>query len=195
MTSRRISGVLFVGFVWASPGDAFVKCRTADGKVMIVDMAPPGCEVENELPNPPADADSEMPRDAAPAAVERDESPRDGSAENAGNAREISARRRIERALNEAADELENVRATLATAPVVSGGAFQATADGTISQIEGAKIYKDGNDDLRAREATLLSTIANLKREFAELTGRVEERNGGVPPTWWSRSPRCRKCP
>jgi hypothetical protein len=119
---------------------------------------------------------------------------REQAALDAADADAIVERRRIERALEEAAEELLQVRETISKTPRFAGD------DSTGLNVRS----EDGNDqreldsvsvDLRTREQALLTQIATLKNEFAKLTSAVEKRHGGNLPASWKTEPHCRDCP
>jgi hypothetical protein len=76
-------------FLIAEPATAFVKCKTADGKLLFVDVAPPGCAVEGAYQNTDA---------AVPIPSPTRWAPRPKPTRNAAEAgEEIIRRREIER--------------------------------------------------------------------------------------------------
>lgn len=171
----------------ASPAAAFKKCRTADGKLMFVDIPPPGCVVEEEFENRPAPATEGSPGEAPTGS-----SPE--AATTAADAGAIAARRRIERELASAADDLVRLDRELAGAPKMVPGVYVDLEDGSGSVRDGTEVRPDVAADIAARRQVVEDRIRNLKETYDVLTRDLADRHGGVP-SWWSESPRCDRCP
>ena len=171
----------------ASPASAFKKCKTADGKVMFVDVPPAGCVVEGEFENPSSES---APSDAASGA--------EGTAEasdGGGDAQAIAARRRIERDLNAAAEDLERLRDERANAPRRPPGIYVNTQDGSGTYRGEEFVDPAVEAQIAAREEGVRKRISELNEAFGNLTREIASRHGGEAPSWWSATPRCPRCP
>lgn len=167
----------------ATPASAFKKCRTADGKLVFSDNPPAGCVVEGTFDNSAAAEDaSEEP--AAP-----------GEAEASGgfDAQAIQARRRIERELAKASDELAALAREYASAPRL-GGVYVDTKTGEGSFESGQNIDPRAAAGIRERENKVKERIRALQEEYATLTTKLAETHGGQLPPWWPAAPRCDGC-
>ena len=119
---------------------------------------------------------------------------REQAALDAADADAIVERRKIERALERAADELREVRVAISNTPRIAGD--DSTGLTVRSETgDDQRVLDEANVDLRTREQALLSEIAALKNDFAKLTSAVEKRHGGALPASWSPEPHCRDCP
>jgi len=166
---------------------AFMKCKTADGKLIVTDTPPPGCIIEGELKNDESSASSAQ---AVPSA----ESAAHQTSTDSGDAQSIAARRRIERELSDAADELAKIRQELANAPRALPGIYVDLKDGSTKVHEQTRVQPKAAAEIGERERQALDRIQKLKEEFANLTHQVEKRHGGRAPSWWAPV-RCDRCP
>lgn len=177
----------------ATPASAFKKCRTADGKLLFTDVPPAGCVVEGEIPNAPRAPEPETPAGEPSAG----DVPVAGDAPAGGSfdAQAIATRRRIERALAGAADDLAALARERANAPRLPAGAYVDTRSGEGSYQDGASIDPQAEAAIRAREDKVKERIQALRDEDAAVTAKLAESNGGSLPSWWSPAPRCEGCP
>jgi hypothetical protein len=189
--SGRGNAVVAAGLLLlaSAPASAFVKCRSADGKMMFVDVPPPGCVVEGELKNAPGAPEAEPAPEAATGSTG------DTAARDSADASAISSRRRIERELDQVAGDLIDLRREFANAPKAPAGIYVDTSDGSAHYFDKERVRDDVDAELRKREQTLLARIQALKDEFAGLTSDVEKRHGGSAPSWWNPTVRCGRCP
>lgn len=173
--------------------DAITKCRTADGRLLFVDILPPGCVVEglykNQAPNGELIGGEPPTGRQAPSTLPSE------SELNAFNTRASIERRRIESAAEDAAEAVQGIRDEIAGIPSSVPGRFRNSASGVIGYMEAQRKRDQYVDELRMKEAALLAAIERLRLEFKQLTGEVAKGNGGATPSSWSTVFRCRSCP
>jgi hypothetical protein len=169
-----------------SPIEAFVRCRTADGKLHFVDVPPEGCTVDAEFHNRPA-----VPEQDAPAA-ERDPSRRDVSDEE--DERAMARRDDIERALQQAAAKRVELLAELRSLEYPPPPAGGTPADQELYRKKVAEIG-DMRTRLESEIAGLLTQIAQYRQEFESLSRETAAANRGQLPVGWRTTLDCPGCP
>lgn len=174
----------------ASPTFAMVKCRTADGRIVIGDKPPPGCVIESSY------------EDAAPRAAAAEpaaEAPSSGDAikDEVFSVRTSKRRKDIERDMNAAAEDLAKTRRTIANVPTAP---FTIYRDGfaTLQHINDAEEFRNQRaavlEELKKRERSDLISIGRLQDDLDTLDAQVTERFG-TAPSWWRASVKCEGCP
>jgi hypothetical protein len=187
--------VVAVALALVGPGaaSAFVKCQMPDGRLLFVDVPPPGCVVKGEMKNSePAEPPSEP---STPGEDAEGEAGSGSARSDSGDAQAIAGARRIERELDSAADELDRVKQDRENAPKSPPGIYVDVNDGSSKFEENERVQPDVAAQLDAREKEVLERIQGLRDEYATLTTDVEKQNGGRAPPWWSSTPRCPRCP
>jgi hypothetical protein len=187
--------VVAVALALIGSGDAaaFVKCKMPDGRLLFVDVPPPGCIVQGEIKNTePAEPASEP---SASGEGAEDDAGGGAPSSDAGEARAIAGARRIERELDSATDELDRVKRDRENAPKSPPGVYVDLNDGSGHYQENERVRPDVAAELDAREKQILERIQALRDDYAKLTSDVEAQHGGRAPSWWSSTPRCPRCP
>ena len=189
---RALVIALSLALLGSDDATAFVKCQMPDGRLLFVDVPPPGCVVKGELKN------TEPPEPVTePSASGEDGEGDAGGAtgSDAGEAQAIAGARRIERELESAADELDRVKQDRENAPKAPPGIYVDLKDGSGHYQEQERVRADVAAELDAREKKVLERIQSLRDDYAKLTSDVQAQNGGRAPAWWSSTPRCSRCP
>ena len=188
---RALVAAVGLSLVMPWEAAAFVKCQMPDGRLLFVDVPPPECVVQGELKN------SEPPKEpSAPGEGAETEEGDGGSAgSDAGDAQAIAGARRIERELESAADELQQVKQDRENAPKSPPGVYVDVNDGSGHYQESERVRPDVAAELDAREKQVLERIQSLRDDYAKLTSDVEAQHGGRAPSWWNATPRCQQCP
>jgi hypothetical protein len=173
-----LAGVVFTSTV--ADAQAIQKWKTPDGKLYFGDRPPAGStkigeEGSNELP-----AGESFPESPPPSA-EQEKLSIDVSRERA----------RIEKALNDNAERLEEIDKEIAEvqrSPNLVPAWMERRA--------GVKNEKaDTLRELGSQKRTTLETIANLWKRFDQLDAKVKKAYEGNPPDWWRSTLSCAKCP
>jgi hypothetical protein len=154
-----------------------VLCTTPEGKTYVGDKPPPGCKVRSEYTNPPEPAFSEPT----------------GEAENKGSdqsfeAEGIALRRRIESAINRAADDL------IAAQEAIVALDSQRPDFNTWTQAQ-VENYWAVYRYWASKESDARAKISRLRADFASLVEEVRAQNHGSLPSTWRRPLNCQNCP
>ena len=182
---RALAASAVVVCLSAATAFSFVRCKMPNGELVFADVPPPGCVVEGELKNPEPAAGEASTESSSEAAA---------ASSGSGDGQAIAAKRRIERDLEAAAENLADIRRDLANAPKAPPGVYVNTQDGSAKYYDKERVDPRAAVEIQAREQKALERIATLKEEFAALTREVEKQNGGRAPSWWT-PPRCDGCP
>ncbi len=179
MSGRLAASVLLLTGVLlcAREGVGLVLCTTPDGKTYAGDKPPPDCKVRSEYANPPESAFSE------PASE-----PEKNSSDQSLEAEAIVLRRRIEDAINRAADDLVAARDALVTLDSQRPDYNTWTQ----AQIENYwSVYRYWT----SKESDAREKIGLLRSDYASLLEQVRAQNHGSLPSTWRRPLNCQNCP
>jgi hypothetical protein len=177
--SKRLSAsvLLLTGVaLCAREGVSLVLCTTPDGKTYVGDKPPPDCKVRSEYANPPERAFSE------PASEPESQSDQSFEAEA------IVLRRRIEDAINRAAEDLVAAREALMTLDAQSPD-YNTWTQAQIDNYWAVYHY------WASKESDSRAKISRLRSDFASLIEQVREQNHGSLPSTWRRPLNCQNCP
>jgi hypothetical protein len=179
LVSERLAAsvLLFTAVLWfARDAIALVLCTTPDGKTYVGDKPPPDCKVRSEYASPPEPAFSE------PASE-----PEDGS-DYSFEAEAIALRRRIEDAINRAADDLIAARDAIATLDSLRPD-YNTWTQAQIDNYWAVYRY------WASKESDANAKISRLQSDFQTLLERVREQNHSSLPSTWRRPLNCQHCP
>ena len=178
-----------VGLVAAGPIEAFVRCKTADGKVHFVDVPPEGCTVDAEFHNRPAAPEQPPAVEGSPIA---DPSRREELDEEDEQA--IARRDDIERAMQQAGSRRVELLAELSSLdypPPPAGGTLED------QELYKSKVAEIGDTRTRLEReiADLQTQIAQYRQEFETLARETADANRGQLPAGWRTTLDCPGCP
>jgi hypothetical protein len=178
VSERLAASVLLLTAVLlcAREGVGLVLCTTPDGKTYAGDKPPPDCKVRSEYANPPE-----------PALSEPASEPKNGS-DQSFEAEAIVLRRRIEDAINRAADDLIAARDALVTLD------SQRPDFNTWTQAQ-IDNYWTVYGYWASKESDARAKISRLRSDFASLVEQVRAQNHGSLPSTWRRPLNCQNCP
>ena len=182
---RQRSGTWWLGAIvllLAPPASAIVKCRTADGNVIIADVAPPGCVVETELqPNAPAESAD-------------DEPPVDDSHRSAVMAEAIAKRRVLERRADDIGKSLRRLRQQIDSVPPEPATLQFFETESAVAYYETRRRQEKLLAGWLEEKTMLERRLEELTDEYAALTDAVTTAHGGEKPASWPMRLRCREC-
>jgi hypothetical protein len=165
-TMKRIGCVTAVAFAIAlsaaSGAQPIQKWRTPNGEQYFGDRPPAGSVKIGEY------------QEAKPRVSEATADAK-AKADNAFDAQAIRRRRRIEKGLNEAADQLAAARAQLSRVRIATS--------------------LNARRAMQARESEATLRVSEYKQDFESLTEEVRRYYHGDLPPSWSPTPNCRNCP
>jgi hypothetical protein len=157
-----------------------------DGKTFVGDKPPAGCEVKSSYQSAP---EGPFPDNAAGVP----DAPKDGLSVHASR-----ARTEIERALNEDASSLEDIRNRIDEVqriePEGSPNYFATQQDvADVANLQSRKAA--ALRELKDAERKTLAHMADSWKAFDKLDAEVVDHYGGKEPDWWRRTLSCQKCP
>lgn len=189
-----------------------VVCRNARGEVLVVDVPPPGCVVE-EKPRGVARSKNPPP-DVAPAALPPPPriSARAGARSSAGfldlgeaiddperlrrfDAQADDERRTLERRAEDNRTRLEDLRERIRSLLDESREDLRRGAGGAEAYADALQRRDATVTRLRAEEVTLGEEWLAIEREFELLSAKVQRAHGGTLPEEWQPKIVCEKCP
>ena len=173
----------------ALPASAIVRCTTADGKTMFVDVPPTGCTVERAYESAPRAADAP----AAPSTGTPGVAPAPSDA-NETTRRAFARRTDLERDIKQAeADRQTAMRErTGLVYPSPPSGGSPAEIEAHRSRV--AEIGAT-RERLERDLEDLVVRIGRYREEFATLTAEVMKANDGRLPPSWAPALDCPGCP
>jgi hypothetical protein len=213
--NRRPLAAVAIALLLPAAGAAeenLVVCRTASGEVMVVDVPPPGCAVQEK---PRGVARSAKPVPETPPVVRR--APAGVSAPPAASAREgfldlgerirdparlrrfdaqaNDERRALERRADDNRARVEELRERIRSLLEESREDLRRGAGGAEAYADALQRRDATVTRLRADEVALREEWRALEREFELLSAKVQRAHGGTLPEEWSPKLACEKCP
>ena len=186
---RRVAVIAAAVLVLSGTARALVICTMPDGNTYAGDKAPPGCNVKNQY-HAPADEPARAPAEGLDAAHKRAD---DGFSVGASR-----ARTEIERALNQDAAHLEEVRDKIERIRSIEPQGdpnFLATQQDVTDLANFQSRKTETLQDLKTEERKALAAMVDRWKAFDELNAKVVEYYGGHEPDWWRNTVSCPKCP
>jgi hypothetical protein len=168
--------LLTAALLYARDAVGLVLCTTPDGKTYVGDKPPPDCNVRSEYASPPEPAFAQPPAE-----------PENGS-DQSFEAEAIALRRRIEDAVNRAADELIAARDAIAALDSLRPD-YNTWTEAQIDNYWAVYRY------WASKESDANAKIGRLQSDFQNLLERVREQNHGSLPSTWRRPLNCQHCP
>jgi ElaB/YqjD/DUF883 family membrane-anchored ribosome-binding protein len=202
---------LFVSAADAAEED-LVVCRTASGEVMVVDVPPPGCAVEEKhrgvarSGEPPAQSPPVVrrapPLVAVPAApparegfLDLGETIRDPERLRRFDAHADDERRALERRGEDNRARLDELRERIRSLLEESREDLRRGAGGAEAYADALQRRDAAVTRLRTEEVALREEWRALEREFELLSAKVQRAHGGTLPQEWLPKLTCEKCP
>lgn len=179
--------MIAVALVASAPAaHALVLCTMPDGRTYAGDAPPSACVVTKTFTEPDAQVKAENPPGPA------------NEADDSFSVTSSNARRKLERDLNTKAEELVDVRgrvAAVSNAPIFGYGGDTASgaAVAMVANLQSDKSEK--LTKLRAEERRVLAGMAEVWKQFDDLSAGVKEHFNGTLPVWWRNDLRCSDCP